>query len=255
MNKFIKILIIINGLIIPSLIVFNLFKKYDRDSKHETQGIIVGEKIDEAMAKNVEIQGLHYYSLRSILNSNSQYLPVSVNTYKEAMALEKVISSANNISGSTRKVTNILFMDSTLNETHWLLNKKGLIHEWEIRSESYFEEKKENYTHYKHLLFEIGFEDNNNDGLIDSEDYSDLYISDLNGKNLLQITENMDIVRYEFEDDYNTIFIEYTLRNPAIKKEHKLVKFGQYNIATKEFTSFHNLNKALKEYRESINKN
>jgi DNA primase len=178
--------------------------------KHQPKGIIVGKKFDEAVKQNLALQGLEYDSPSKIYNSNTFYMPVSIMTYKEAMDMKNAIASANNYGYSLMKLSNVLFLDSTYSETRWLLDKKASIKDINIRELNNYNKDEELDTNYRYLLFEIGFEDSNNDGLLNNSDLHDLYISDLNGENLTLVTNKIDVIDYYFQELYSSIFIRYT---------------------------------------------
>lgn len=256
MSKFVRILIIINGLIIPALVIaglFQLISKNQNKKKHQSEGIIIGEKFDEAVEQNLALQGLEYDSPRKIYNSNIFYMPVSIMTYKEAMDMKVAIASSNNYGYSLMKLSNVLFLDSTFSKTHWLLDKKASIKDLSIREPYNYNDDEELDTNYRYLSFEIGFEDSNNDGLLNSLDLHDLYISDLNGENLTQVTEKIDVVNYNFQKSYSSIFIQYTERNDSISEEHKLVKFAKYQIEAQTFIEYKSLNNTIQDYHSKLN--
>lgn len=253
MTKFVRILIIINGIIIPCFVLFGLFQMLERrfnKSEDKPTGIIVGDELNQAKKQNLSLQGVEYSSPQEIHNSKGKYLTVSIMTYEEAKVMEMAISSSNNFGYSLMNISNILFLDSTLNKTHWLIDRKASIRDLDIKGN--YGSKKDIDTNYKYLAYEIGFEDSNHDGLINSEDYHDLYISDLNGKNLSKVTENIDLIQYEFQNKQSSIFIRYVERNDSIRLEHKLKKFAVYDIERGEFKTYDQLNKTLEQYQESL---
>jgi len=256
MTKLVRTLIIINGLIIPAIVVVGVstvIYKNVRKTTPRQEGIIVGEELDNAIEQELELQGLEYDSPARIYNSNSYYMPVSVMTYEEAMAIKTAISSANSFGYSMMKLTNVLFLDSTFNQTRWLLDRKASIRDLYVREPNLYKDDEEINPNYQQLIFEIGFEDSNNDGLINNHDFHDLYVSDLNGKNLTKVTEGIDILDYHFEENYSSIFIRYKIRD-TIPDEHKLVQFGKYYIDSQEFKAYENLNNSILDYRSTINR-
>jgi hypothetical protein len=222
-------------------------------NRNETKGVIVGTKLDEALEENLALQGLEYEAPHKIYNSSSYYMPVSVMTYQEAIDMKKEIASANNYGYSLMSLTNVMFLDSTWTKTHWLLDKKAAIGDIKIRGIYSYDKDEKIDSNYKYLLFEIGFEDSNKDGHLNNEDLHDLYISDLNGENLLKITKNIDLIHYEFNDSYSSVLIQYKERDNSLKEEHKLLKFGEYQIESGEFVEYRNVNTAIKEYHSKIN--
>ena len=94
-NRFIKILIIVNGLIIPIFICFLVYKylsDYQSGVAYEAESIIVGEELEKAKADSLALQGISYEAPRQIYNSTNLYLPISVMTYKEAKEIYRGLS-------------------------------------------------------------------------------------------------------------------------------------------------------------------
>ena len=252
MSKFVKILVIINGLLLPTILCFvlyeisgNFFKK--KPTYIVEEGIIVGERLDEAQEKNISLQGLHYDKPEPIYNSLNYCLPVSVMTYKEAKSLKNAIGSAGEIGYGLRQVMNVVFLDTNYNVITTLLNKKASIGDMKLDGWRYFDEKKDkNKKRFNHLIFKIGYEDTNNDGKLNTEDSHDLYISDLTGNNLTQISHNVDIVSFEYALDYSQINIVYQERTNE-RKEHKRNKFAYFDMESKTWLEHDDLNQKLND--------
>jgi hypothetical protein len=172
--------------------------------------------------------------------------------YKEAKLLSEQASSANNISSHFFKFANVLFLDENMENPHWLLSKKASIREIVIKQKNYYLGEEESDTTYKHLLFEIGFQDTNKDGIINKEDHHDLYISNLNGRNLTQVSQGMDLIHYELNDNNSSIFLKYVTRNDSIRREHKLEKFAQYDIKSSKLIQLKELNQKLDSFQNNI---
>ncbi len=262
MTKFVKNLVIFNGIFIPTVIASLLITGWVKSSKNRSyeesrsKGLIVGEKLIKAVEAKFALQGLEYNTPDRIYNSETYYIPVSIMTYEEAQEMYDAISSANNYGFGLMRVANVLFMDSNMENTHWLLQKKAAISQVEIREhrELKYEEKIEIDTNYKRLLYEIGFEDSNNDGLLNQEDHCDLYFSDLNGYHLTQITKGIDIKSYHYANNYSRLKLKYTARNDSIKEEHKIVMFGYYDFELEKFIESTEINNTLSNYLNEIRK-
>ena len=251
MNKFIKTLIIINGLIIPLIIVVLLFLWIDPfpNKKENVEGIIVGEKLHDAKIDSIALQGLYYDSPRKIYNSKNYYLPISVTTYKEAKNLRKIASSANDLSYSFQHIMNVIFLNGDYEVITTLLDKKASIIDIEVRTQ--YKSDKEVDTTVKNIGYLIGFEDSNNDGKLNSDDYHDLYISDLNGQNLIKATSGIDIISFNFINSNSEILIRYYERSD-LKEEHKKIMFGIFNIQESEFKSLSGLNDTIQNLKDRL---
>lgn len=251
MNKLVKILIIINGLMLPILIGVVFYKWIDPFSPKNNieNGIILGERLEGAKIDSIALQGLFYESPVGIYNSTYYYLPISVMTYNEVKDLRKYASSANNLSLSFQHIMNVVFLDNDFEVKSTLLDKKASIIEIEIR-ERYGYDKKIDIT-VKNIGYLIGFEDSNRDGKLNSTDNHDLYISDLNGQNLVQATNDIDIVSFEFINSNTEIMIRYKERND-LKEEHKKIKFGMFDIRSSEFKNLSSLNATIQKLENKL---
>lgn len=253
MNRFIRILIIINGLIIPAFFGYVFYQIFSNEEEEEneyyTENITVGERLEKAKEKGLAIQGLTYDRPRGIYNSTNYYLPLSVMTYEEAKVVKEIVSTQDNASASLYNYFNVLFLDKDYNVIGKLLDKKASISDihtlWVYSKDNYID------TTAKYMAYLIGFEDSNNDGNLNSLDHQDLYISDLAGKNLVQVTYNKNIVEFDFINSHSEIFIHYKERN-EIKDEHKRLKFGRYHIETGKFVELKDIDKALSEIEEQL---
>jgi hypothetical protein len=122
-----------------------------------------------------------------------------------------------------------------------LIDKKAFIPSMTIPS-TYNEEKID--TTIKNIGYFIAFEDSTNDKKIDESVFNDLYISDLNGKNLVQVTKGIDVIEFSFINHHKDIFISYTDRTD-IQDEYKMKKFASYNIKMRELSNLTGIERAL----------
>jgi len=97
-NKFVKALIIINGIIFPiffGAIIYKLFSKDTVDYDYEPESIIVGDQLERAKRDTLALQGLSYETPpQKIYNSTNMYIPISVLTYEEAKKMREASESA-----------------------------------------------------------------------------------------------------------------------------------------------------------------
>lgn len=262
-SKFIRILIIINGIIIPIIaltLLYKLAEDYFENADFSPEGVLVGEKLEGALTRNVALQGLAYDAPMSIYNSTNLYMPLSVLSYEEEKLLkekdEHALASYRDASfgidsyypmnaayNSYENYFNILFMDKDYKVIGKLLDRKGAISNIEIPNR--YSEEKEIDTTVKNIAYYIAFEDSNKDGLLDGKDDHDLYISDLAGKNLTQVTSNIAIESWHFQKDHTQIVIVYKARNNEEKEEHKRKKFALYDIATKKLMELNDIQSNL----------
>ncbi|NJM24584.1 MAG: hypothetical protein HC859_02720 [Bacteroidia bacterium] len=137
---------------------------------------------------------------------------------------------------------NVVFLNSRLEPTGTLLDKKGFIDEFR------YPEKQDHYAAgdtsvLKYITYEIGFEDSNKDGVMNSDDKTDLYFTDLEGKNLTQITHALDVHRYYFFSE-NELIIIYARRSDK-PEEYKKEHFARYDFRTRKLEDLQALHQTL----------
>jgi hypothetical protein len=259
-NRFIRVLIIINGIIFPIFVGYYLYNSFFDNwggNSFQSHSIIVGEELEEAKRDSLALQGLNYESPVNVYNSTNYYLPISVMTYEEAKEYRDFVSMAGDMSPDAygHNYFNVIFLDKQYNVIGQLLDKKASITDIFINSGQYgyqydHQEKEIDRT-VKNIAYSIVFDDSNKDGKLNSLDNQDLYISDLEGKNLTQVTADIDIVEYQFVNSNTEIFIRFKDRTD-IRDEYKYVKFGLYNIEQKAFTELKAIEKKLLEIESKL---
>ncbi len=259
-NRFIKTLVIINGILLPIFVVYYLYKSITDNwsgSDYQSESIIVGEELEDAKRDSLALQGLTYESPVDVYNSTNYYLPISVMTYEEAKAYKEAVSSAGDISPNAygNNYFNVIFFDKHYSIIGQLLDMKASITEIFInRGQNgyrYDYQEKEVDKTVKNIAYSIGFEDSNKDGKLNSLDNHDLYISDLDGKNLTQVTKEIDVLDYQFINSNTEIFIRFKDRS-KIRDEYKYVKFGLYNIESGTFTELKEIESKLLDIEKKL---
>lgn len=259
-NKLIRILIIINGTLLPVFIIYYLYKSISENwisNDYQSESIIVGDKLEEAKRDSLALQGLTYESPVDIYNSTNHYLPVSVMTYEEAKTYKELVAGAGDINPNAlgNNYLNVVFLDSHYRVIGQLLDKKASISEIFINrgqnAYRYDEEEKEVDKTVKNIAYSIGFEDSNQDGKLNSLDNHDLYISDLDGKNLKQVTKDINVEEYQFINSNSEIFIRFKDRE-KIREEYKHIKFGLYHIESGTFSELKEIENKLLEIEKKL---
>lgn len=242
MTKFIKTLIVINGLIIPiGIVIFLgvvLFSLIQNSFSHTNSDSI---NLNNTITDNGDTlikQGLRYYGPEPISNSNNFLIKIMAKNYENP---SKIGSSYERESYFNQSYLNILFLDNDYNVISRLIDKKGYITSFTIPSSSNEEEID---TTIKNIGYLIAFEDSNNDNKLDETDNSDLYISDLNGKELTQVTREVDVIEFRFINKNKELFITYKDRTD-IKDEYKRTRFEIYNITSGHMSYLTGIDKAL----------
>jgi len=253
-NKFIKFLIVLNGILLPIILFFVLFqltKEFFPNKNHYPDGIVLGKKLEKAKKDSVALQGLKYYTPRSLYNSKNTYLPISLLTYNEEKEINKLASVANDIGDGLLKFVNVIFLDENYQVITSLLDKKASVLQIEPQRKNYKYENQEVDKTVRYIAYLIAFEDSNKDGKLNAADNHDLYISDLNGKSLKRITDNIDITRFEFIKSNSQIFIKYTNRENG-REEHKKQRFIIYNLKSSKFLNLSSFDKELDKLEKII---
>jgi len=259
MTKFIKTLIIINGLIVPLvLLIFlgiiiqesirNSPKRFDPDPIR-TVNLITKD------GDTLVTQGLRYQDPETVYNSTNFIINVMPKTYDKPRKIESESSIKAyrqvEMMGShepTGYLVNILFLDANYNYIRRLVDKKASIEQVTIPTGN---DRQKVDTTVRNIGYLIAYEDSNNDKIIDWNDDYDLYISDLDGKNLFQITRERDIIGFEFINQHNDVFISYTDRED-IRDEYKITKFAIFNIKTRQLRELTTIDKALRDVQKIL---
>lgn len=252
MTKFIKILIIINGLLIPGflLVMFVTFLIGEsRSGDYDPDPV----KIENLITRNGDTlmtQGISYDNPESIYNSSNLLIKVSPRTFEDPKLLDLSFESGSySKMGSTEYCLNLIFLDPEYNVLTILVDKKASI--TNITIPSYYDSENPDTT-VKNIGYLIAFDDSNKDGKIDYEDNYDLWVSDLNGKELTRVTHDIDIRSFEFIKNHKKIFISFTERQD-IPEEHKFTRFALYDIKSGQIKFFTHLDKAIISVQKILN--
>jgi hypothetical protein len=172
-------------------------------------------------------------------------------TYEEAKELRKLALSAGDINPSQFNLFNVVFLDKDYKVIGQLLDKKGSITAIQINRGRYNYRDDSIDKTVKNIAYQIGFNDSNGDGKLNSLDDHDLYITDLNGQNLTQVTTKKYIVDFRFINSNSELFIRFKDRS-NIRDEYKKVKFGVYNIASGTFNELKDLENKLTDIESQL---
>ena len=233
-SKLIRVLVIINGILIPIFILFVLGSVlYDEIKKDETH-YVDDSSFEEPTARKFNIQNSEPIKLP---NSNLRYVTVEKKYASEYGEIDIDIENTPNM---VRKNTvNVLFVNEDLSEFGKLLPENGSINSMFI--ENRFSENPNEIKNIKSIVYYIATKDNNNnDDLVDNYDQHYLYISDLNGKNLMQISERR-IRNFMWINKGKELLLTFG----NVKDENE-IEYGIYNVETKEIREIENLNIAEK---------
>lgn len=211
-----------------------------------------GVTIDNASKENLERVNLELsYGNPINLGNSDNYMLKAYVLYKEnEQNLKAGFDSYSSDDMEVNDPSNIIFLDKDLNPIQILLSQKALIVDLEYPQGDADPDDYGTNKEMKFILYEIVFVDTDQDGQLDSDDHSDLYISDLDGKNFTSITKDLEIKDVEFLDNYETILIQYVKDNEETDRTY----FVKYSVTKKELTSLTNLDTALQSVQEILTK-
>ena len=236
LNRFLKIVWTINGVIL--LVIFILMavtlggELIDKFSYKESK-IIVGEELEEAKKEGLVLQGLEVGTPQAIYNSDVYILSVKLKTYERPRSTNFGSPSKLKIDATYgNDVVNFIFLDKDMQPVSTLLDRKAFIKSYTYPDRAMRERLSEEVVQ-QNISYEIAFEDSNKDGKIDDDDNSDLFITDLTGKNLTQVTTGIDVLSFRFLDSAR-ILINYHKRTDE-PEEHKKDYFSLVFNRTQNF--------------------
>ena len=216
-NKFIRFLIIINGILIPIFIGIILLEFLDNKyNATETSEVEFKEKYEIRQTSLIKLPNSENFIVAEFKKQIDDYFALEI---EDEVLLPYTVPS---------NTVNIIFLDKDFNQIRKLLNKNASIASMFV-SNSHSSSKKL-INKMSHLSFYIAIEDTNNDGEINIRDQHYVYISDLNGENLTKVSDRK-VKRYEWINDNQNILL--TFSNESNSSE---LKYGVYNIKNKTLT-------------------
>lgn len=242
------------GVLVLGCILTGIFFALDLDNTYrrprEQQGVTIDNSTKERLEKvNLE---LSYSSPINLGNSDHYMLNVYISYKKDESKLEGGFDSYSRKDMDVNEPSNIIFLDKNLTPVRTLFDKKALVTSVYYPQETILgEEEYQTHTDMKYILYEIVFNDTDEDGQLDAGDNSDLYISELDGSNLTAITNGMNVEEIEFLDKYETILIRYYKKEDA---DLENLLFATYSITKKELTELKQLSDALQGVKEILTK-
>ena len=202
----IGILILLSLLIIGMILFVNIIVSHG----HNT-GVLVGEAAKPKGPDSLVTQDLSFDNPQQIGKTNLLCIGVRIKELESSTPASSMrVSKYSLPSWGLYNLVNIVFTKSDGSESYLLLNRKGFIKSANIPTPI-------DSTQY-YNLYDIAFFDTDHDGRINGNDSSQLYISDLDGKQISQITPSGSILRwYEKVNDNRRIFL-LIQQNPMNEK-------------------------------------
>ena len=252
-NKFIKFLIILNGVMLPVLLGFAIFQIakdfFPRQQVVQERGITMSDELEETETDDIPEQGLEYGMTEGIYNSTNFMLKVSIENYRKSEdKINMSYYSGEEYFRSYSNLINVIFLDEKYEVIRTLLDKKASISKIGMRGENYttFGDPLKSYST---ITYKIAFEDTNGDGKLNEDDDHDLYVSNLSGGEFTQVTTGIDVKEWSVYHETGMIFIRYAERT---QEEQKETKFASYSIKDKKFKKLNGLNGELQKIRTKI---
>ncbi|BAY10511.1 hypothetical protein [Calothrix sp. NIES-2098] len=186
-------------------------------------------RIEQTQAKATEEQkpqpNIGYGEL--IIKAQSDYLMIPVTLPEQSQDKDSNYSLSRS-SGRVDKLYNFIFYHKQDGTTHLLLNKKAIINSFD-----FLENKLVGKTPTRLWLYKILEQDTNADKKINFEDAIVGYISDLSGKNLVQVTpNNTQILNWVIVPSQNALFLKIIKDSDNDKKftERDKTNFMRVNL-------------------------
>jgi len=265
MTKFIRTLIIVNGIIIPLVfivIVVVLVGNLIGNNRYGESGTgILTQNVLQKDSDFVARQGLDYSAPDLIEGTENYFITISVKTFDKPQTLETRVSKLSYLKSNEEETNyfNIIFLDKNYQVLRSLLTKKASITDVVIAEKD--ESFKTGYNSktpgtdptVKYIAYQIVYEDTNHNGKLDNKDLADLYISGIEGSNLTKVTRNIDIKKVKFFNKNTMLFIEYTDRKNE-PEEYKFLKFATYNIPEKKLIMLDGITNEISTIKGILNK-
>lgn len=229
-NKFIRTLIIINGILIPIFILYVfgciVYEKFKKD---------VPIELDNNF--EFENQNLSNFSIQNsepiqIPNSEFYYVTVEKKYQYEYGEIDIDIEHSPNM--VRQNTINVLFLNKQQSEIGKLLPENGSITSMSVLNR--FTENVEELKQIKHIAYYIATKDTNEDGIIDSADEHYLYLSDLNGRNLTKVSDRK-IKSFQWSNQGQEMILTFDQ-----KDNDNDFDYAVYNLETKEIRPTKKLN-------------
>jgi hypothetical protein len=220
-SKLIRNLIIVNGFLIPIFIITIL-------------GMLIKETFfngfDSYGMNDFEVETfepkLHHSAPKPIPHSEYYYIAVS----KRMVSPFDVEYIEDEFTAIPENTINLLFLDKDLNITGQMLETDASIKHMDIPFQ--YATASDVMDTKQYLAFLIAKDDSNSDGTIDQRDTHYLYISDLNGKHLKQVSVK-EVFHYRWINDYKKLLLTYATDT---------LEYAVYDIATNTLNPSKTLN-------------
>jgi hypothetical protein len=199
MEKWFKRIWLLNGIIIFFAACLFLWQqiRFDilRFFASPPPGPITGEKLEKSTADSLALQEISLSFPGAVGTSQYRFIqlkardltrPAKISSYSSAMKAPPEMKTNrfyNNEYNAleANSTINLIFYKQDGSDYHLLLDRKGFIASADIPTK---EDSSRSFC-----IYSIAFEDTDNDGRLTYLDRKDMYVSDISGKNLRQVTD------------------------------------------------------------------
>jgi gas vesicle protein len=218
------ILGIVIGGIVGAVLILVVLVLFEGKRSHPQDGLRLAKNDSTKVIESKKTQVLVYGDYMDLDSTSYLLIPLGMKTVEDQEdRLLKIKSSgagdysSESYNGSYRNYkynfysldfgncNNIIFYNKKTDESHLLLQKPTVI------SQFYFPHYEKEYTGKKYWFILLGIieEDTNGDGYINNEDAEKVYIANLSGENMKQITpDNTQLVDWYIDMSTNSILMK-----------------------------------------------
>jgi len=217
----------------------------------------VGRALDSALADSLEIQRISLSLPKRIGQSEFQFIELSVRDLTEPIPSNlRMVRPTTPYYADERNVLsrygaiNLLFLDLDGSNPHLLLEKRAFIEAADIPDD------RDSLQHFN--LYRMVFNDTDGDQRLTRLDRSDLYCSDINGRNLRRITvDSLRVTDYTKSLQEEKVYISAKVRpkNGERPEEDWSEHLFVYDVRANLLSSFFADDEILKEARMLLRSN
>ncbi len=203
----------------------------------------------EGKVESNQPQSLVYGHITNIPGTSIRILPISLqhgNAFPREPNEdgERHLPGDNNVNQITNFNVNLIFLDIDYKVINTLLDRKAFIHS----TAGPLPEAAVNTLNprIRNIVYLISFSDSNGDDVLNEADNSDLYLSDVDGSNLRQVTKDVFIQDFKFINNNTEILISFQNRGAS---ESGPTRFSKYQIARESLVEMSDLREELSKIK------
>ena len=243
LDKFLKILWLVNGVLLLALLIFigyqlvtqEFGRGYDVERRFDAEGDTLGIGNEDV--------ALVYQEIKNIPETSIRVLPVSKQGFEPFIDESNEIvhlPGGDEINRISDNDVNLIFLDIDYRVINTLLDRRAFIHSAASPMAGVSTNTLD--PRVRNIIYLISFEDSNNDGLLNESDSADLYISSIDGSNLVQVTSGSFVRDYRFINNNTEILITFQNRSSSAGQP---MRFARYQIATETLVEMSDLHEEL----------